>query len=549
MLHTSHLALPFVFVLYIPFVWAWIQSLQIMDAVHGLPEGQPGYVRNFTPGTSGTNPILDDSPQALVCGDNQRVPLQQRQWPRLEALPGSLICPRYAPGTWHNGSAMGEIHWYGANIRDVPDQTTLAELRKSPLQAGEKSRVGDHDSSAVDAKTAELAEYAFPPDAGSECQHAFQVPAQATDLLTVYWMWNTTQRHRDGFLIYMACFDIHIILEHESDQLPTSKIHSTSHPSPGQASATPHTVHKTIENPSPSMNQGGLGPSFSAADWTGSVISATCSASLGLFCSPASPTLPSATAAGTGPQSTRPADTPTVSSALAMIASATWLPNPVGSDSWLRVHTTSTSPWRSRSLQDLTVSNTLATVTESDAPSTAALDTETVETSSTSTTLHTTSTGSRDDIGSASDTGPSQVRATATNNVGWGSIVESSYKTIVYCSFTERCGHPGISSSSLQSACEALVKDGCANPSVESNDFFGSLEFTANDQLTSCTDSAPLTIEGCQDGFRGAASYVDSQLARSGDLACAGFVNIANAAGDEAGAVTVSGICMPDFPA
>lgn len=96
---------------------------------------------------------------------------------------------------------MGEIHWYGANIRDVPDQTTLAELRKSPLQAGEKSRVGDHDSSAVDAKTADLAEYAFPPDAGSECQHAFQVPAQATDLLTVYWMWNTTQRHRDGFLV------------------------------------------------------------------------------------------------------------------------------------------------------------------------------------------------------------------------------------------------------------------------------------------------------------------------------------------------------------
>ncbi|KAI3050849.1 hypothetical protein CBS147353_11615 [Aspergillus niger] len=531
MLHTSHLALPFVFVLYIPFVWAWIQSLQIMDAVHGLSEGQPGYVRNFTPGTSGTNPILDDSPQALVCGENQRVPLQQRQWPRLEALPGSLICPRYAPGTWHNRSVMGEIHWYGANLRDVPDQTTLADLRRSPLQAGDKSRVGDHYSSALDAQTADLAEYAFPSDAGSECQHAFQVPAQATDLFTVYWMWNTTQRHRDGFL------------------LPTSKFHSTSYPSPGQTSATPHTVHKTFENPSPSMNQGGLGPSSSAADWTGSVNSATCSASPGLFCSPASPTPPNATTAGTGPQSTRLADTPTVSSALAMIASATWLPNPVGSDSWLRVYTTSTSPWRSRSPQDLTVSETLATVTEGDAPSTAAPDTEAVETSSTSTTLHTTSTSSRDDIGPASDTGPSQVRATATNNVGWGSIVESSYKTIVYCSFTERCGHPDISSSSLQSACEALVKDGCANPSVESNDFFGSLEFTANNQLTSCMDSAPLTIEGCQDGFRGAASYVDSQLARRGDLACAGFVNIANAAGDEAGAVTVSGICMPDFPA
>jgi hypothetical protein len=256
-----------------------------------------------------------------------------------------------------------------------------------------------------------------------------------------------------------------------------------------------------------------------------------------------------------------------MSSALAMIASATWLPNPVGSDSWLRVHTTSTSPSRSRSPQDLTVLDTLATVTESDAPSTAAPDTETVEKSSTSTTLLTASTSSRDDIGSASDTDPSQVRATATNNVGWGSIVESSYKTIGYCSFTERCGHPDISSSSLQSACEALVKDGyvgwfppewwlwltsssrCANPSVESNDFFGSFEFTAKNQLASCTDSAPLTIKGCQDGFRDAASYVDSQLARSGDLACAGFVNIVNAAGDEAGAVIVSGKCMPDFPA
>ncbi|GKZ75143.1 hypothetical protein AnigIFM50267_002876 [Aspergillus niger] len=550
MLHASHLViLPFVVVLYVPVVWAWIQSLQIMDVIHGLPEGQPGYMRNFTPGTSGTNPILDDRPQALVCGDNQRVPLQQRQWPRLEALPGSLICPRYAPDTWHNRSAVGKIHWYGTNLREVPDQTTLAELRRSPLQAGDKSRVGDHHSSAVDAQTADLAEYAFPSDAGSECQHAFQVPAQATDLFTVYWMWNTTQRHRDGFLIYITCFDIHIIPEHESDQLPTSKFHSTSHPRPGQTSATPHTVHKTIENPSASMNQGGLGLSSSAADWTGRVDSATCSASPGLFCSPASPTLPSATAAGTGSLSTRPADTPTMSSALAMIASATWLPNPVGSDSWLRVHTTSTSPSRSRSPQDLTVLDTLATVTESDAPSTAAPDTETVEKSSTSTTLLTASTSSRDDIGSASDTDPSQVRATATNNVGWGSIVESSYKTIGYCSFTERCGHPDISSSSLQSACEALVKDGCANPSVESNDFFGSFEFTAKNQLASCTDSAPLTIKGCQDGFRDAASYVDSQLARSGDLACAGFVNIVNAAGDEAGAVIVSGKCMPDFPA
>ncbi|RDK41098.1 hypothetical protein M752DRAFT_284592 [Aspergillus phoenicis ATCC 13157] len=463
MLHASHLViLPFVVVLYVLVVWTWIQ---IINIIHSLPEGQPGYIRNFT-------------------------------------LPGSLIYPHYAPDTWHNHSAVGEIHWYDANLREVPDQTTLAELQRSPLQAGDKSRMRDHHSAAMDTQTADLAEYAFPSDTSSEYQHAFQ-------------MWNTTQRHRNGFL------------------LPTSKFYSTSYPRPGQTSATPHTIHKTIKNPSTSMNQNSLGPSSSAADWTGRINSTTYSASPGLFCSPASPTLPSTTAAGTGFLLTRPVDISTISSALAMIASATWLPNLVGSDSWFCIHTTSTSPWRSRSPQDLTILDILATITESDAPSTAAPDTETVKKSSTSTTLLTASTSSRDNIGSASDTDLSQVRATATNNVGWGSIVKSSYKTISYCFFTEHCGHLDISSSSFQSACEALVKNRCANPSVE----------------TSCTDSAPLTIKDCQDDFRDAASYINSQLARSGDLACAGFINIVNTTGDEAGAVIVSSKCISNFPA
>lgn len=73
--------------------------------------------------------------------------------------------------------------------------------------------------------------------------------------------------------------------------------------------------------------------------------------------------------------------------------------------------------------------------------------------------LYTISTDSRNNIDSVSDTGPSQVCATIINNISWGSIIKSSYKIIIYCFFTERCKYLDIFLSSLQSACEALVKD------------------------------------------------------------------------------------------
>ena len=92
----------------------------------------------------------------------------------------------------------------------------------------------------------------------------------------------------------------------------------------------------------------------------------------------------------------------------------------------------------------------------------------------------------------------------------------------------------------------AKLNSRCANPYVGS-DFFGGVESTANNKLASCMDSAPLTVESCQEGLRRAASYVDSQVALKGDRACGGFVNIANANGDEAGAIIVSGTCMPDY--
>ncbi|PYH67036.1 uncharacterized protein BO88DRAFT_82971 [Aspergillus vadensis CBS 113365] len=87
----------------------------------------------------------------------------------------------------------------------------------------------------------------------------------------------------------------------------------------------------------------------------------------------------------------------------------------------------------------------------------------------------------------------------------------------------------------------------CANPYFGSDDFLGRVESTANNKLASCMDSAPLTVEGCQEGLRRAASYVGSQVALKGDRACGGFVNIAKAKGAEAGAITVSGTCMPDY--
>ncbi|OJJ66178.1 hypothetical protein ASPBRDRAFT_60027 [Aspergillus brasiliensis CBS 101740] len=284
-----------------------------------------------------------------------------------------------------------------------------------------------------------------------------------------------------------------------------------------------------------------------AADLANSVISKSCCVDLGSFYSPASKTLLRATIGGTDSRAIKSAAISTVSSALGRLASATKLLNSVVSSSSLSGHATSASSRTVRDPKAPTALDTLATVVEGNAHSTETPDKEAGEAATTSTTFHVTSSTTTNDMGATPATTYSPTQTATTENVGWGSIIESSFKTTIYCSFTERCGHPDISSPSLQLACEALVKDGCANPYVESDDFFGGVEFTANSKLASCMDSAPLTVEGCQEGFRRAASYVDSQVALKGDRACGGFVNIANAKGDEAGAITVSGTCMPDY--
>ncbi|GLA44388.1 hypothetical protein AnigIFM63309_003150 [Aspergillus niger] len=273
------------------------------------------------------------------------------------------------------------------------------------------------------------------------------------------------------------------------------------------------------------------------ADLANSVIPASCSVGLGSFCPPASKTLLRATTGGTGPQAIKPGAISTVSSAHGRIASTTKLLNSAVSGSWTIGHAASVPSPTAWGSKTPTASDTLATVAEGNAYSTVAPDNKAGKASTTSTTWHATSSTTTNDVGVTSETASSPAQSTTTENVGWGSIIESSFKTTIYCSFTERCGHPDISSTSLQSACEALVKDGCANPYVESEDHFGGVEFTANNRLVSCMDSAPLTAEGCQEGLRHAASYVDSQIALKGDRACGGFVNIANAKGDEAGAI------------
>ncbi|GAA93275.1 similar to An04g07990 [Aspergillus luchuensis IFO 4308] len=277
-----------------------------------------------------------------------------------------------------------------------------------------------------------------------------------------------------------------------------------------------------------------------AADLANSVISASCCVGLGSLYSQASKTLLRATMEGTDSQAIKPAAISIVSSALGKLAPTTKLLNSVVSSSSLSGHATSASSQTARDPKASTALDMLATVAEANAHSTETPGKEAGKAATPSTTFHITSSTTTNDIGATSKTTSSPTQTATTENVGWGSMIESSFKTTIYCSFTERCGHPDISSPSLQSACEALVKDGCANPYVGS-DFFGGVEFTANNKLASCMDSAPLTIEGCQEGLRRAASYVDSQVALKGDRACGGFVNIANAKGDEAGAIIHNG--------
>ncbi|OJZ81149.1 hypothetical protein ASPFODRAFT_52173 [Aspergillus luchuensis CBS 106.47] len=318
-------------------------------------------------------------------------------------------------------------------------------------------------------------------------------------------------------------------------------------PTPEVLNASAYRSSCSLEQPPAVANEHEIVSSPLDADLANSVISASCSVGLGSFCPPASKTLLRATTGGTGPQAIKPGAISTVSSAHGRIASTTMLLNSAVSGSWPIGHVASAPSLTAWGPKTPTASDTLATVAEGNAYSTVAPDNKAGKASTTSTTWHATSSTTTNDVGVTSETDSSPAQSTTTVNVGWGSIIESSFKTTIYCSFTERCGHPDISSTSLQSACEALVKDGCANPYVESEDHFGGVEFTANNRLVSCMDSAPLTAEGCQGGLRHAASYVDSQIALKGDRACGGFVNIANAKGDEAGAIIVSGTCMPDY--
>ncbi|GLA78871.1 hypothetical protein AtubIFM55763_000764 [Aspergillus tubingensis] len=149
---------------------------------------------------------------------------------------------------------------------------------------------------------------------------------------------------------------------------------------------------------------------------------------------------------GTVSQAIKPAAISIVSSAL-------------GSSS-LSGHTTSASSRTARDSKASTPLDTLATVAEANAHSTETPDKEAGEAATPSTTFHITSSTTTNDMGATPKTTSSPTQTATTENVGWGSMIESSFKTTIHCSFTERCGHPDISSPSLQSACEALVKDG-----------------------------------------------------------------------------------------
>lgn len=180
----------------------------------------------------------------------------------------------------------------------------------------------------------------------------------------------------------------------------------------------------------------------------------------GSLYSQASKTLLRATMEGTDSQAIKPAAISIVSSALGRLAPTTKLLNSVVSSSSLSGHATSASSQTARDPKASTALDVLATVAEANAHSTETPDKEAGKAATPSTTFHITSSTTTNDIGATSKTTSSPTQTATTENVGWGSMIESSFKTTIYCSFTERCGHPDISSPSLQSACEALVKDG-----------------------------------------------------------------------------------------
>ncbi|KAI2864100.1 hypothetical protein CBS76997_11238 [Aspergillus niger] len=228
-------------------------------------------------------------------------------------------------------------------------------------------------------------------------------------------------------------------------------------PTPEVSNASAYRSSHSLERP-PAEHE--IVSSPPAADLANSVISASCCVGLGSLYSLASKTLLRATIEGTDSRAIKPAAISTVSSALGRLASTTKPLNSVVSSSSLSGHATSAS---SRTARDPKASNaldTLATVAEANAHSTETPDKEAGEAATPSTTWHATSSTTTNDVGVTSETASSPAQSTTTENVGWGSMIESSFKTTIYCSFTERCGHPDISSPSLQSACEALVKDG-----------------------------------------------------------------------------------------
>lgn len=163
---------------------------------------------------------------------------------------------------------------------------------------------------------------------------------------------------------------------------------------------------------------------------------------------------------GTDSQPIKPAAIFTVSSALGRLVLTTKLLNSVVSISLLSGHATSASSQTARDPKASTALDMLATVAEANAHSTETPDKKAGKAATPSTTFHITSSTTTNDIGATPKTTSSPTQTATTENVGWGSMIESNFKTTIYYSFTEQCGHPDISSPSLQSACEALVKDG-----------------------------------------------------------------------------------------
>lgn len=142
------------------------------------------------------NQMLDANLELNFCMETQRIPLQHSEWPRLEAQPGAIICPRYH----QNASVQGEVHWYGTNNSESPDSRSLSDI----LEFAEKNGKGMDCISESEAYTHDLLGLELPQDERYNCSGSFQIPFEiyATNTFVVYWMLNTTQEIDGGFLVY-----------------------------------------------------------------------------------------------------------------------------------------------------------------------------------------------------------------------------------------------------------------------------------------------------------------------------------------------------------